>query len=84
MLETNKQSFNGLFSRKTWVSKNHKGKKAFWILMKQNVMGWQWHQLSHMQITGLSLHRKPCQHPTTPFFTGWLLCFDTQPTVSKH
>jgi len=26
MLETNKQSFNGLFSRKTWVSKNHEGK----------------------------------------------------------
>jgi len=22
----------------------------FWILMKQEMMGWQWHQLDHMQI----------------------------------
>jgi len=24
--------------------------KSIWILMKQEVMGWQWHQLDHMQI----------------------------------
>jgi len=24
--------------------------KTFWILMKQEMMGWQWHQLDHMQI----------------------------------
>jgi len=23
--------------------------KPFWILMKQDMMGWQWHQLDHMQ-----------------------------------
>jgi len=24
--------------------------KPIWILMKQEMMGWQWHQLDHMQI----------------------------------
>jgi len=37
------------FSRTTWVSQHQKG-KPFWILMKQEIMGWQWHQLDHMQI----------------------------------
>jgi len=35
--------FNGLFSTTTWVSRHQKG-KPFWILMKQEMMGWQWHQ----------------------------------------
>ena len=25
--------------------------KTFWILMKQEMIRWQWHQLDHMQIT---------------------------------
>ena len=37
------------FSRTTCVSRHQKG-KPFWILMKQEMMGWQWHQLDHMQI----------------------------------
>ena len=41
--------FNGLFSRTTWVSQHQKG-KPFWILLEQEMMGWQWHQLDHMQI----------------------------------
>jgi len=24
--------------------------KPIWILMKQEMMGWQWHQLNHVQI----------------------------------
>jgi len=24
--------------------------ETFWILMKQEMMRWQWHQLDHMQI----------------------------------
>ena len=24
--------------------------EAFWILMRQDMMGWQWHWLDHMQI----------------------------------
>ena len=38
-----------LFSRTTWVSQHQKGKQ-FWILLEQEMMGWQWHQLDHMQI----------------------------------
>jgi len=34
----------------TWVSQ-HKKIKPFWILLEQEMMGWQWHQLDHMQIT---------------------------------
>ena len=41
---------NGLFSRTTWVSRHQKG-KAFWILLEQEMMGWQWHQLDHRQMT---------------------------------
>jgi len=29
--------------------------KTFWILMKQEMMGRQWHQLGHMQIICTSL-----------------------------
>jgi len=41
--------FNGLFSRTTWVSRHQKD-KFFWILMKQEMMGWQCRQLDHIQI----------------------------------
>jgi len=46
---------NGLFSRTAWVSWHQKG-KPFWILLEQDMMGWQWHQLDHMQIICTSLH----------------------------
>ena len=41
--------FNGFFSRTTLISCHQKG-KPFWILLEQEMMGWQWHQLDHMQI----------------------------------
>jgi len=47
-------SFNGLFFRTTWLSWHQKG-KPFWILLEQEMMGWQWHQLDHMQIICTSL-----------------------------
>jgi len=46
----------------------------FWILMKQERMGWQWHQLDHMRITCTSLHTD--NHANTlplNFFTGLML-----------
>ena len=46
--------FDGLFSRTTWVSRHQKG-KPFWILLEQETMGRQWHQLDHMQIICTSL-----------------------------
>ena len=42
------------FSRTTSVSQHQKG-KPFWILLEQEMMGWQWHQLDHMQIICTSL-----------------------------
>ena len=44
---TTLRPFNSLFSRQSWVSQ--KG-KPFWILLVQEMTGWQWHQLDHMQI----------------------------------
>jgi len=48
--------FYGLFSSTTWVSRYQKG-KPFWILPEQDMMGWQWHQLDHMQIICTLLQR---------------------------
>jgi len=45
--------------------------KPFWILLQQEMMGWQWHQLDHMQIICVLLHTD--NHDSTPslsFFTG--------------
>jgi len=46
--------FNAPFSRTAWVSWHQKS-KPFWILLEQEMMGWQWHQLDHMQIICTSL-----------------------------
>jgi len=46
--------FNGLFSGTAWVSRHHKG-KPFWILLAQEMMGWHWHQLDHMQVICTSI-----------------------------
>jgi len=32
-----------------------KTSKPFWILLQQEIMGWQWHQPDHMQIICTSL-----------------------------
>jgi len=44
------------FSTTIWISRHQKG-KPFWILMKQEVVGWQWHQLDHVQIICTSLQK---------------------------
>jgi len=69
---TTTTSFNSLFSRTTWVSQHQKG-KPFWILLEQEMMWWQWHQLDHMQIICTSLQRD--NHASTSplsFFTVWM------------
>jgi len=74
--------FNGLFSRTTWVSWHQKGKQ-FWILLEQEMMGWQWHQLDHMQIMPVSHHsvflqsERPSWCPTNSIkalkhYSSWL------------
>jgi len=67
----------------TNANRNHKG-KPFWILIKQEMMGWQWHQLNHMQIICTSLQTN--NHASTlplSFYRPDALPA-TQPTVSKH
>jgi len=75
--------FDGLFSRTTWVSRHQKD-KPFWILMEQEMMGWQWHQLDHMQIT-CTLIQTDNHASTSPlsFYRPDALPA-TQPTASKH
>ena len=78
----------GLFSRTTWISRHQKG-KPFWILLKQEMMGWQWHQLDHMQIICTTLqidnHTSPVSGvPHHSIFYGPDALPDAQPTVSKH
>jgi len=75
---TTLHSFTRLYSRTPWVSRHQKD-KPFWILLEQRMMGWQWHQLDHMQIICTSLQADnnastsllssyrpdaPCCHPT--------------------
>ena len=49
--------FNGLFSGTTWVSRYQKGKTSLDLneARDDGVLGWQWHQLDHMQTICTSL-----------------------------
>ena len=60
---TRTQTFKGLYSRTTSVGQYQKD-KPFWILLKQEMMEWQWHQLNHMQIicTSLQTDNMPAPH----------------------
>jgi len=75
--------FNGLFSRTTWVSQHQKG-KPFWILMKKEIMGWQWQQLDHMQIicTLFQTDNHASASPLSFYKTD--VCPAAQSTASKH
>jgi len=70
--------FNGLFSTTTWVSRYQKG-KPFWILLEQEVMGWQWHQLDHMQIihTSLQIDNHASTSPLSFLQAGCPYCHPT-------
>jgi len=69
----NTQPFNGLFSRTTWVGRYQKD-KLFWILLKQEMTGCQWHQLDHMQIICTSLQTdNQASTSSLHIFTGRML-----------
>ena len=71
------------FFRTTRVSRHQKGKR-FWILLEQEMMGWQWHQLDCMQIICTSL-RADNHVSTTPLsFYRPAALPAAQPTASKH
>ena len=73
---------NGLFSRKTWVSRYQKDKTSLDLneARVDGVLKWQWHQLDHMQAICTSLQTN--NHTNTFYRQGALP--DAQPTVSKH
>ena len=70
--------FNGLFSRTTLVSWHH------WVLLEQEMTGWQWHQLDHMQIiyTSLQTDNHASTSPVSFYRPDALPA--AQPTASKH
>jgi len=58
--------------------------ESFRILMKQEMIAWQWHQLNHMQIICTS--HQTDNHTSTwspSFYRSHALC-DAQTTASKH
>ena len=82
------------FFRTTWVGRYQKD-IPFWILLKQEMMGWQWHQLSHMQIICTSLQTDNHHASTSSLHiflqAGCPSCRPTNsvkalkaPTASKH
>jgi len=73
------------FSRTTWVIQHQKQKgKPLWILLEQEMMGWQWHQLDHMQIICTSLQRDNHAITTPLSFYRPDALPAAQPTASKH
>ena len=67
---------SGLFSRTTWVSQYQKGKTSLDLNETRDggVLGWQWHQLDHMQTICTSLQTD--NHINTSslnFFEGQIL-----------
>ena len=71
------------FYRATWVSRHQKC-EPYWILTKQEMMEWQWHQLDHMQIicTSLQTDNNASTSPLSFYRPDAIPA--TQPTASKH
>jgi len=70
------------FSRTAWVSRHQKG-KPFWLLLEHEMMGWQWHQLDHIQII-CTLLQTDNHANTSPVTTQFLQvgCPSCHPTNS--
>jgi len=66
------------FSSTTSVNWHQKG-KPFWIFLRQEIMGQQWHQLDHMQIicTSLQTDNHASTSPLNFFQAGCPSCHPT-------
>ena len=74
------------FSRTRWVSRYQQGKTSldFNEARDDGVLGWQWHQLDHMQTICTShLTHNHTNTSSLNFYRPGDLP-DTQPTVSQH
>jgi len=56
----------------------------FWILLQQEMMGWQWHQLDHMQIICTLLQTDNRASTSSLSFYRLDALPAAKPTVSKH
>jgi len=71
------------FPTTTSVSQHQKG-KPLWILLQQEMMGWQWHQLDHMQINCTSLQTNNHSSTSPLHFYRPDALPAAQPTMSKQ
>jgi len=62
----------------------HQKGKLIWILLEQEMMGWQWHQLDHMQIIYTSLQTDNHASTSPLSFYSPDAFPATQPTASKY
>jgi len=78
--------FNGVFSGTTWVSQYQKGKTSPDLNEARDcgVLGWQWHQLDHMQTICTSLQTDDHTNTSSLNFYRPDALPAAQPTVSKH
>ena len=78
-INTQHTPFNGLYSRTTWVSQYQKGKISLDFNKERDdgVLGWQCHQLDHMQTNCTSLQTD--NHINTSIFTGGMLLLFLMP-----
>jgi len=73
--DTDKHSLTASFPLQPGLTGSRKVKPT-WILVKQEMMGWQWHELDHTQIICTSLQTD--NHASTSsinFFTGQMLFY---------
>jgi len=68
-------TFNGLFSRTIWVSRHQKGKTILDSNQARDggVLGWQWHQLDHMQTICTCSRQITTSTPHHSIFTDRML-----------
>ena len=79
------QPLNGLFFRATWLSRYQKGKTSLDLneARDDGVLGWQWHQLDHMQTICISLQTDNHTNTSSLNFYRPYALPGAQPTVSK-
>jgi len=67
--------FNSLFSWTPWVSRYQKGKTSLDLneARDDGVLGWQWHQLDHMQTICTLLQTDNRTNTSSLVFTGRML-----------
>jgi len=78
--------FNSLFCRTTWVSHYQKGKTSldFNEARDDGVLGWQWHQLDHMQTVCTSLQTDNHTNTSSLNFYRPDALSDANPMVSNY